>query len=379
MKIIPVIDVLNGVVVHGIRGERKRYQPLKSTLCTSADPVDIALTFESLGFSSLYLADLDAILGKSANFNIYSQIMTQTRLDLMVDAGTSDIAKAEKVLDTGVTKIVVGSETLNGLDFVSKAVGAFGEKKVVVRTTDWKVIPLENLVARASNIMVEVKNLEEARTAAGVLEKGVDGLIITERDPIRVREIIKEVRGVHETLDLTAFKIDKVLAVGMGDRVCVDTCTMMKAGEGLLVGNSSQGLFLVHSESIENPYVSPRPFRVNAGPVHAYVMVPEGKTRYLSELGAGDEVVCVDSQGQTMSLLVGRVKIERRPLLLIEATGPNGPVSTILQNAETIRLVTQGGEAISVVKVKPGDQVLGYAEDAGRHFGHKVKETITER
>jgi len=132
MKVIPVIDVLNGVAVHGIRGERERYQPLKSTLCRSADPLDIALTFESLEFSSLYLADLDAILGKSANFNIYRQIMTQTRLDLMVDAGIADITKAKKVLATEVSKIVIGSETLNSLDFLGQAVKAFGEDKVVV-------------------------------------------------------------------------------------------------------------------------------------------------------------------------------------------------------------------------------------------------------
>ena len=132
MKIIPVIDVLNDVAVHGIRGERKRYQTLKSVLCTSADPVDIASTFDSLGFSSLYLADLDAILGNSANLNIYSQIIAQTRLDLMVDAGIAGITKAKKVLDTGVKKIVVGTETLSRLDFLNQAVRAFGEKKVVV-------------------------------------------------------------------------------------------------------------------------------------------------------------------------------------------------------------------------------------------------------
>ena len=132
MKVIPVIDVLNGVAVHGVRGERERYQPLKSVLCRSADPLDIALTFESLGFGSLYLADLDAILGKSANFTVYSQIMTETSLDLMVDAGIADISRAEEVLTTEVTKIVVGSETLESLDFLGQAVKAFGEDRVVV-------------------------------------------------------------------------------------------------------------------------------------------------------------------------------------------------------------------------------------------------------
>jgi len=132
MKIIPVIDVLNAIAVHGIRGQRKQYQPLKSSLSKSADPLDIALTFESLGFDSLYLADLDAILGKSANYSIFMEIMTKTNLDLMVDAGIADINKARKVIETGVSKIVVGSETLSSLGFVRKAVNTFGENKVVV-------------------------------------------------------------------------------------------------------------------------------------------------------------------------------------------------------------------------------------------------------
>ena len=151
------------------------------------------------------------------------------------------------------------------------------EKKVVVKTSDWTIIPLENLLARTNNIFVEVKTLDEARTALGILEKGVDGLVIQNRDPMKVRKIIGEIRSSRERLELTELEITGVRPAGMGDRVCVDTCTMMKEGEGLLVGNSSRSLFLIHSESIENPYVAPRPFRVNAGPVHAYVMV--GNTR----------------------------------------------------------------------------------------------------
>ena len=132
MKIIPVIDVLNGIAVHGVRGERKRYQPLESLLCKSADPIEIASAFESLGFSSLYLADLDAILRRTANFNVYRQIMAETSLDLMVDAGVAEMAKAREVMDAGVSKIVVGSETLRNLDFVSQAVNAFGEDKIMM-------------------------------------------------------------------------------------------------------------------------------------------------------------------------------------------------------------------------------------------------------
>ncbi|MBN1784378.1 MAG: hisA/hisF family protein [Candidatus Bathyarchaeota archaeon] len=133
MNVIPVIDILNGVAVHGIRGERKQYQPLKSVICKSADqPLDIASAFKSLGFSGLYLADLDAILGNSTNFNIYQKIVVQTGLDLMVDAGIADITKADEVLAADVPKIVVGSETLTNLDFLDQIVKVFGKDKIVV-------------------------------------------------------------------------------------------------------------------------------------------------------------------------------------------------------------------------------------------------------
>ena len=261
-----------------------------------------------------------------------------------------------------------------------KIVEEAAKRRVIVRTKDWKIIPLENLVAKANkNIFVEVKDLDEAKTAFGILEKGVDGIVIVEEDPVKVKEIINGVRMERQKIPLVEFEIESVVPIGMGDRVCVDTCTNMGPGEGMLVGNSSQALFLVHSESIENPYVEPRPFRVNAGAVHAYIMVPGGKTKYLSELKAGDNVICVNWKGEAFPVIVGRVKIEKRPLLLVEAKGPFGPVSTILQNAETIRLVGKEGEALSVVKLKKGDKVMGYVEEAGRHFGHKIKETILER
>jgi 3-dehydroquinate synthase II len=165
----------------------------------------------------------------------------------------------------------------------------------------------------------------------------------------------------------------------MGDRVCVDTCTLMQEGEGLLVGNSSSFFFLVQAEAKMNPYVAPRPFRVNAGPVHAYVKIPEGRTRYLSELSAGDPILVVRADGAAQAATVGRVKIERRPLFLVEAVCGDTRGSILLQNAETIRLSKADGQAISVVMLKPGDSILAVVEKAGRHFGIKVAETIWEK
>lgn len=250
---------------------------------------------------------------------------------------------------------------------------------VVVTTTDWTVIPLENLVAASDRIIARVTSVEEAELALNVLEKGVYGILVETRDLGEVRAIAALLQGGEEALPLVTFTVSSVRAVGMGDRVCVDTCSLLADGEGLLVGNTSEAFLLVHAETLENPYVAPRPFRVNAGTVHAYALMPEKKTRYLSEFGVGDGVLVVDAHGQTRRAVVGRVKIERRPLLVVEAERDGTKVSLVLQNAETIRLVGENGAAISVVDLAPGTRVLGYATTGGRHFGMAVDETIIEK
>ncbi len=252
-------------------------------------------------------------------------------------------------------------------------------KKVIVKTRDWTVIPLENLIAQTGNLIVEVKNTTEAKTMMKILEKGVDGVLLNTRNLNEIKKTIKVVKDVSERIPLQIAQVTHVEPLGMGDRVCIDTCTNMGIGEGMLTGNSSGGLFLVHSESIENPYVAPRPFRVNAGPVHAYVRVPDGKTRYLSELKSGDEATIVNHKGLCQKSVVGRIKVEKRPLMLVEAECKKKTIATILQNAETIRLTQPSGDPLSVVELKKGSKILVFVEEAGRHFGMKIDETITEK
>ena len=252
-------------------------------------------------------------------------------------------------------------------------------KKVVVRGRDWMIIPLENLLSRTNNLFVEIHDLKEGQTALGILEKGVDGVVIDNPDPNAVRQMIHALKGGSEKIELLKAKIKRIESLGTGDRVCVDTCSAMTLGEGMLIGNSSQALFLVHSESVENPFVNARPFRVNAGPVHSYIRFANGETKYLSEVQSGDQVLIVNSKGASYPAVVGRAKVERRPLVLVGAEENGQPFSIILQNAETIRLTSPSGEAVSLVDLKEGDEVLVTREKAGRHFGVKIDETIKER
>lgn len=297
---------------------------------------------------------------------------------------------SEKVKELGrITTICADGDLVPGEDVVLFAITSgddeeaicrlASQKLVILECTDWTIIPLENLIAKGADVAALVKSFDEAQLAFGILEKGVKQVMLDTRDPMELKKTLDLLKGESRTLPMVEAEILEVKNIGMGDRVCVDTCQSMAKGQGMLVGNSSSALFLVHAETVENPYVAPRPFRVNAGAVHAYTRVPGGRTRYLSEIKAGDEVEIVSHEGKVSSAVVGRIKIEKRPMLLITARIGDKGVATIVQNAETIRLTSPAGEPLSVVALSPGDRVMAYHEEGGRHFGHKVDETITEK
>jgi 3-dehydroquinate synthase II len=270
-------------------------------------------------------------------------------------------------------------EQLESPEDEARIAGLLRTAPVVIDQRRWEVIPLENLVATGGRLLVAVDSTEKLDLALGILEKGVAGVVIVAEEASQLKTMIGRVKSSSEPVVLRVATVEKVVPVGMGDRVCVDTCTSMQDGDGMLVGNFSHFLFLVQAETRSSPYVAPRPFRVNAGALHAYVRVPGNRTSYLSELLCGDAVLIVDAEGQTQPAVVGRAKIERRPLLLVHASCEGIGGSLVLQNAETIRLTSPTGEARSVASLQPGDQVLVMVEEAGRHFGTKVQETIWER
>ena len=170
-------------------------------------------------------------------------------------------------------------------------------------------------------------------------------------------------------LELRKARVTTIKVLPAGLRACIDTCELMKECEGMLTGCQSAGLFLVQAEAEEAPFTTPRPFRVNAGSISLYTLAPGGKAKYLSELKAGDEVLIVNRGGKARKALVGRVKIERRPLVLIEAEIEGKIVKTILQYAETVKLMTEAGSK-AVTKLEPGDEVLVHVKEGGDISAH---------
>ena len=334
--------------------------------------------------------DLNNFLEKLDTDLVYAdpKFVNNTRLKTIFPSADADYVVCEDLesistykkqnKQTVYYKKVTSNEDLNEISEAAKK----GVNSVIVDAVNWKIIPLENIIAilqkSGTKIYAIAKDANEVRTLFSILELGVDGVILQTGD---INEVVNSKKQLeNDFFSLGYAKILEIKDVGIGERVCVDTASMMKLGEGMLIGNKSNFLFLVHNESVGSSFTSPRPFRVNAGAVHCYTIMPDGTTKYLSEMESGIEILIVDKSGSSRRSIVGRSKIETRPLILIRAQLDGEIGTVILQNAETIRLVKDNDQLISVTEAKIGDNVLAYSKPAsGRHFGMAVDEYILEK
>ena len=313
---------------------------------------------------------------QAKNFKI---IFESSDADLVICKTIPEIQEFKSIGKVaGFLKRVSNNDDIDEIGRASQA----GADFVIVEAEDWKIIPLENVIAKLhksnTKVYTTAKNADEIRTMFSVLELGVDGVIFSTDNEKAVDEL-------RDYLDAFVFpiksaKILDVRDVGTGERVCVDTTSILQLGEGMLIGSKSNFLFLVHNESVGSSFTSPRPFRVNAGAVYCYTVMPDGKTKYLSEIEAGSEVLIVKNNGSSRRVTVGRSKIETRPLRLIRADIEGETGTIILQNAETIRFIKSDGTLLPITEARVGEEILCYIKPpSGRHFGMEVKEFIVEK
>jgi 3-dehydroquinate synthase II len=312
-------------------------------------------------------ANIPGIVGRIASRREGTAILLTSDFDRLSRAKKSEIPVALEVT-------ITNQKDLEGISHALQ----LGPDYLLINCPNWKIIPLENLIAETkghSKLIARTTSFEESRTALSTLELGADGIALASQDETEILKTRDLILGESANISLSTARVTRVKPIGTGARVCVDTTELLESGEGLLTGSSSQALFLVEGEVHANPHVNSRPFRVNAGAVSSYVLTATGKTRYLSELTAGETVLLTNRNGKTRNADVARVKIERRPMILIEANVGNRKLTTIVQNAETVRLVTKEGSK-PVSEIKPGDEILVRLEEGGRHFGTKVADEM---
>ncbi len=168
MRLIPVLDILNHVVVRGVAGNRDLYRPIASCLCDSVEPLDVARAIrQRFGFDEVYIADLDAIMHGRVGHSVYRQLHDDG-FRLMVDAGVGDAEPAVRVLASGVERVIVGLESCPSPESLRVIVDAVSADRVVFSLDMKGGVPLGSLEW----------GRDPERIAALAIECGVRRLIV---------------------------------------------------------------------------------------------------------------------------------------------------------------------------------------------------------
>ena len=292
--------------------------------------------------------------------------------------------------------LIGGHVHIDSAEAQAKARSLAGSVEWILLTfKDWSMIPIENVIAATEStptkVAAQIMKPVEAQGAGFALDIGVDALLCTE-DCLESALIVKSIRLEESTLEDSFHEENKqhvevclMTITGIkeghsGDRVCIDLLSLLKEGEGILVGSTAKAFVLIHGETIASKYVPTRPFRVNAGSVDAYTYMADGTTKYLSELTSGDEVLITRSDGTLRTASIGRMKIETRPFILLRFKDENANEGHVfIQQAETVRLVLETGKACSVTDLTVGDRFIGHSSTSTRHVGQSISAPSEER
>jgi len=218
MRVIPVMDLLNGVVVHAKKGERENYKPVESVLTPSKDPLVIGEAFKKLfGFKEVYAADLDAIqsLWTLTNFSVLEKL-SQLGIELMVDCGVASLESAKVILDLGVNKVVIGTETLASIKQYEDIVREIGEEKVVLsldlkegrllgevsKEVEKDPLKLLEKVSKIGAKEIIILELSKVGTGGGIPEKIVKKVSKATTLPIIIGGGVKDIDDIKKAIDL---------------------------------------------------------------------------------------------------------------------------------------------------------------------------------
>ncbi|MEK9909185.1 MAG: 3-dehydroquinate synthase II [Candidatus Thalassarchaeaceae archaeon] len=303
--------------------------------------------------------------------------------------GSSELAeRADRVWKTSDHDVAeVHLDDFHGQDEAISLVGMIDW--ILVRCSDWTMIPLENIVAAAAGsgtrIAAAISQIVDLSGAAFALQHGVDALLLPAEEELW--DAAEEISGEKASVQLEERKpvpslvmanVTNVESGGVGERICVDLTERLSEGEGMLIGSSANALALIHGETIPSEFVPSRPFRINAGAVHAYCLMADGSSKYLSELIAGDQVAIANHSNEIRSATIGRLKIERRPFLLVHFEWNNQSAQVLLQQAETVRFINEEG-TISVTSIQKGDNIAVRFSSGMRHIGRELAGEMNER
>ena len=240
MRVLGVLDLLNGRAVHARAGDRAHYRPVQVIAGARIEPGDaqaVARIYQDhYGLTELYAADLDAITGQPSQDRVVRDLAVLA--DLWLDAGVSSIAQARRALTLGIAHVIVGLETLRSWDALRDICAGLGGDRVAFS------LDLRDGELLANGAIADGEPPHSVATRAA--RAGASAILVIDLQKVGARtgldlELIDQVRNAVP---------DVTLLAGGGVRRFEDVCRLAEVGcDGVLVATA------IHDGTLDAPDV----------------------------------------------------------------------------------------------------------------------------
>lgn len=126
MRIFPAIDLYGKKAVRLFKGDYAQMTVYGD------DPVAIAKEFENKGARYIHIVDLEgAKTGEPAHLDIVEGVANATKLFIQVGGGIRNMQTVERYLESGASRVILGTAAVTDDEFLKAALAKYGEKIAV--------------------------------------------------------------------------------------------------------------------------------------------------------------------------------------------------------------------------------------------------------
>ncbi len=231
--IIPAVDIKNGKCVRLVKGDPK-YETIYSD-----DPLKMAKIWEEKGAQVLHIVDLDGALGKKkTNERIIHKIINELSIKVQVGGGIRSTEKAERFIDSGAEKIILGTLAIKKPEIVEKLSNQFGKEHIMValdhkkgdvaiegwkKKSEYNAFEFAKKIERLGAGWILFSSVESDGTLTGPDIKNTDMMIKSVKIPVIAAG------GVGSLKDLLALKKINVPGVVVGKALYDQKFTLEEA------------------------------------------------------------------------------------------------------------------------------------------------------
>ena len=123
-ELLPAVDVADGQAVRLVQGRA-------GSETAYGAPLDAALTWQRDGAEWIHLVDLDAAFGRGSNAALLAEVVATVDVKVEMSGGIRDDQSLQAALDTGCTRVNIGTAALEDPDWCASAIARFGDRVAV--------------------------------------------------------------------------------------------------------------------------------------------------------------------------------------------------------------------------------------------------------